>query len=372
MEQQKAFVGKGSSQELFHFIEKKNISSVFLVRGKNAYRTSGAEKLIHQLLSNYPLQLTDYFDFSTNPKIEDIKRGINLLQQSNAQLIIAIGGGSVLDMAKSIRFFNNHEGDIEGNNYTQIEKNIPLVALPTTAGTGSETTHFAVVYKNQVKYSVAHPNILPEMAIIDPIFTYQTPPYLSACAGFDALAQAIEAYWNIFATEESDNYAVKAIHLLWKHLPLVILENNIESRNLVSEASFYAGKAINITKTTAPHAFSYPFTSYYNFHHGHAVALTFPFFMQFNFVKNIKNWNGKTSIEKHHTKMYTLYQILGITSADDALHVMKNYIQNLGLSFRLPQEFDQNLIIKNVNLERLANNPSKISEQEALAVVGGI
>jgi len=372
MTSQVEIIGSGSAEKLSLFIEKYEVKHLFIVRGKNAYHTSGAKNAIDRIILKHSLLFTEFSDFSINPKIEDVEKGLALLRNAQSEMIVAIGGGSVIDMAKLIRFFYAYEGSIDKNTYKLTRKHIPLVALPTTAGTGSEATHFAVVYQHQIKYSVAHLAILPEVAIVDASFTYQTPPYLTACAGFDALAQAIESYWNVFSTSESKEFAVQAIDLLWEHLPKAVLRNTLESRDFVSRASFYAGKSINITKTTAPHAFSYPFTTYYNFPHGHAVALTFPFFMQFNYVENEKQWNGTQELHIHHQKMDNLYQRLGFKNPTDASLGMRKFIQHIGLSFQLPNSFDADVIARNVNAARVANNPAKIFPQDIIQVINSI
>jgi alcohol dehydrogenase class IV len=280
------------------------------------------------------------------------------MEKAQPDVIISIGGGSVIDMAKLIRFFYSYDGDISSSNFIQKRKLIPLIAIPTTAGTGSEATRFAVVYKNNKKFSLDHSDVLPSVAIVDPVFTYRLPPYLTACAGFDALAQAIEAFWNVHATKESDEFAQKAIDLLWKNLPAAVLSgNDTAARNNVSEGSYYAGRAINITRTTAPHAFSYSFTTHYGYPHGHAVAMTFPFFMQYNYAHKKEQIHQSLDLEKHHRKMNYLYNMLDIDSALSAQKTLEWYIANLGLSLRLPENFNAELIVNNTDLQRLQNNP---------------
>ena len=153
-------------------------------------------------------------------------------------------------------------------------KGVPLVAVPSTAGTGSEATHFAVIYKENVKYSIAHPYLLPNCAIVDAQFTFELPPYITACSGFDALCQAIESFWSVQASEISKGYAREAIIKIRENLLNSIRESNQKSRQQMAHAALLSGKAINITKTTAPHAISYPFTSLYKISHGHAVSLS--------------------------------------------------------------------------------------------------
>ena len=283
--EQRVYIGDSSMQDFSDFLIGKSPKHIFLVRDKNSYGLCGAKDILDAIFSELGCKVWEFFDFEPNPKYEDLQRGLKVLNDSNAEIIIAIGGGSVLDMAKLLRFFNAYSGDFITNEFLQEKMLIPLCALPTTAGTGSEATHFAVMYKERVKYSVAHLKMLPELAVIYPFFTYKNPSYLTACTGFDALAQAIEAYWNKNATLCSDEYALKAIKVLWDYLPTAVNSPNKIARNLISEASYWAGKAINITKTTAPHAVSYPFTTYYGYPHGHAVALSFPFFAQLNIQK---------------------------------------------------------------------------------------
>lgn len=367
---QESFVGDGAIEKLGILIEKHSPKTILLIRGSNSYQTSGAENMIKKFIPS--IKIIDFFDFAINPKEEDLRKAIEKFHIETIDLIIAIGGGSVLDMAKLIRFFLSFEGSIEKNEYRQILPVIPLIAIPTTAGTGSEATHFAVLYKNKTKYSVTHPDILPDYAIVDPVFTWGLPSYITACTGFDALSQAIEAYWNVNATGESDRYAEQAIRLLYKNLPLIIKEENKDGRNKVSEGSHLAGKAINITKTTAPHAFSYPFTTYYGFPHGHAVALTFPFFLQFNYTENQVDLAGNLQVEKHIQKMKNIYNWVSISDTDQASSVMAQFIREIGLSFELPDSFKSATILENINHERMRNSPRLLSLQDAKDAVNSI
>lgn len=354
--------GTNVSAQLKEIINRYSISTILLVRGNKSYEISGAKKIIEHAIEGKKIEIFDYYGFQENPKIEDVEIGIGLIYNKSIDLIIGIGGGSVLDMSKLIRFFYSYEKDHHFEHFIKKRNIIPLIAIPTTSGTGSESTHFAVVYKNKIKYSVAHKNVLPNIAIIDPIFTYNISKYLTACAGFDALAQAIEAYWNINATAESDEYAIKAINLLWKNLPETVTNPTKDLRIIVSEGSYWAGKSINITKTTAPHAFSYPFTTYYGYPHGHAVALTFPFFMMFNYGNCISQIKLDANI--HHEKMKYLYDLLSISSPDIAASNMFEYITKLGLTYALPNAFNKHLIIDNIDLQRMGNNPVDLDPKD--------
>lgn len=359
---QEAYLGEDSINHLIPLLNKHNVNHIFLVRGKNSFITSGAEKIIKNCVSEFNCEITHFSDFSENPKIEDVNKGLDLLKRSKADCIIAIGGGSVLDMGKLIRFSHSFNGNLTGDVFIQKSDLLPLIAIPTTAGTGAEATHFAVIYKDKVKYSTEHDAILPNYSIIYPSLTYKNHRYLTACTGFDALAQAIEAFWNINATEESDEYAEKAIKLLWNNLPLLVSNPDTKLRDLVSEGSYWAGCAINITKTTAPHAFSYPFTTYYGYPHGHAIALTFPYFAYLNIVDYKNSTLSKTlDCYKYTKKMEYLMSILSI-KGDNCYTVFKDYIDVLGLT-TTNNDIDIRLILESVNYQRLTNNPVKIDKE---------
>lgn len=356
---QQYFIGERAIENLESIIQYYIPRTVFLVRGKKSYESCGAKDAIIKFLPS-DIKLIEFYDFSENPKIEDLEKGIKLLNEHTCDLIIGIGGGSVLDMSKLIRFFHSYKGEITEAEFIQSSVPLPLITIPTTAGTGSETTHFAVLYKNKVKYSVTHKDILPDIAIVDPSFTYSNPTYLTACTGFDALAQAIEAYWNVYATKESDEYAIRAIELLWPNIPIAVNMPTKEARDKVSEGSYWAGRAINITKTTAPHAFSYPFTSYYGYPHGHAVALTFPFFMKCNHDTLFQD------------KMNSLYKMIGIDNIEYSDIIMRNYIERIGLRFVLPTNFQKRLIIENINIQRANNNPKVLTNKLVINAIKNI
>ena len=303
---------------------------VFIVHGKGSYVACGAAEVMREVCKD--LLVTEFADFSVNPKDEEAQRGLQIVLDTKPDVIISVGGGSAMDMAKLIRHYAAEQ-----------HYKIPLWAIPTTAGTGAEATHFAVVYKDGVKHSMEADDILPDIAILYPPFTYGNNAYLTACTGFDALAQAIEAYWNPKATDESRQYSIRAIEMIYKPLPRCIKHpGEIKLRDKLLQGAYWAGRAINITKTTAPHAFSYVFTSKYGYPHGHAVALTFSFFMKLNGTQD-------------------LFDLLGM-SIDEVMRQMESYISSLGLSIKLPCSVDVASALQAVNLQRLANNPVMVSQ----------
>ena len=282
---QQVFIGKDAVQCWLEKVQTIRPKHCFVVRGHHSFEACGGRDVITQLQNVTSCVVTEFEDFSVNPKLEEAKVGLGKLMHSKADLIVAIGGGSVMDMSKLIRHMAVEQG-----------YSIPLHAMPTTAGTGAEATHFAVAYIDGKKQSIAADDVLPDVAVVYPPFTYSNDIYQTACAGFDAVAQAIESYWAKGATEESRSYSVKALGLLWKQLPQLIQTPTEELRDQIAEGAYWAGRAINISTTTAPHAFSYAFTSHYGYPHGHAVALTFPFFMKLNGTEELYELLGMSSI----------------------------------------------------------------------------
>ena len=308
-------------------------SHVFLVRGKNSFVQCGAAVKIAEIQREMGVQITEFSDFSANPKEEEAQNGLQLLLDKKPDVIIAIGGGSVMDMAKLIRHYAS-----EQHYY------VPLWATPTTAGTGAEATHFAVVYREGVKCSVEADDILPDVVLLYPPFTYENNAYLTACRGFDALAQAIEAFWSPNATADSDEYALRAIAHLHEQIPHCF--ENLEDpfyRDSLMDGAYWAGRAINITKTTAPHAFSYAFTTHCGYPHGHAVAITFPFFADLNTRNNPKSEELRISLD--------------LPKDVNFKHYFLDYINSIGLQYRGTCGMNLHELLCQVNLERLRNNP---------------
>lgn len=320
-------------------LEAIDAKHVFVVRGKNSYIFCGAADAMKHVCDALRIRITQFLDFSENPKEEDARAGVSALQQAHPDVIIAVGGGSAMDTAKLIRHYAMADG---------VE--IPLWAVPTTAGTGAEATKFAVVYKEGVKHSEDAVDIQPDLAILYPPFTYGNNDYLTACTGFDALAQAIEAFWSPFATTESDMFARNAIMRIHQNLPLCVdgFSDYFRREDLLKGA-YLAGRAINITKTTAPHAFSYAFTTHCGYPHGHAVAITFPFFAKLNTANHVKNAE--------------LRKLLGISAETDLQEYFVRYVNRIGLRYNGSCEKDLHELLSMVNIERLKNNPVQMTEE---------
>jgi alcohol dehydrogenase class IV len=359
--------GEDSFNLLFNYLSENAVKRIFLVRGRESFFRNGASDYFLEIEEKFTVY--HFFDFSVNPKIEDVERGVQEFNKFNSDIIIAIGGGSVIDMAKLINLDYPQTSKAEFlKNSNLITSRQKIVAIPTTAGTGSESTEFAVVYIDHVKFSVAGKDILPRVVLLEPELTDCLSPYLTAVTGLDALAQAIESYWSVNSTRESLILSERAITLLITNLPLAVRNgtNNGYRKDLLQAANL-AGQAINITKTTAPHAISYSFTSYFGIPHGHAVALTLPFFFEYNFELSKEDCNdprGATFVKK---SLLDLASILGCDGVYDASRYLQKFISDIGVEIKLDNlnislTDIRSYVLPNINNERLFNNPRALHE----------
>ncbi len=321
---QKLVQGAGTIKQAASLIKDAGYRSVFFISGQHF-----SDKYKTTLLEG-----THYIKKGVNVDEAEIALAWNEFSKKTYQVILAIGGGSVIDLAKALIVKNEED-----------KKPIPFfVAAPTTAGSGTEATHFAVVYKNKKKISLIDPVLLPQLVILDPELTYTLTPYQTAVSGMDVLAQAVESYWNKNATGESKMHAIQAI-LTWKEFfSKAVKLPDEKSREKMQYAAHLAGKAINITRTTGPHALSYFLTANHGIPHGHAVALFLPIFFLFN--KNQEE----------------LYHLLEVENEMEAAYYVLHSMKDAGLATKLSElNIDKEDIIESllveVNEERFANNP---------------
>jgi alcohol dehydrogenase class IV len=352
-------------EELKAIVRETRAQNIFLVRGKKSYISSGASLFIKQLIEKNEM-LTTFDDFDPNPQLKDLKKGVALFRSGTFKLIIAIGGGSVLDMAKLISVFAHQNKDYEDlikgkRRFREVKT--PLLAIPTTAGTGAEATRFAVQYINKTKYSVEHALMQPEYAYLSSAFSISAGPYLTACTGLDAFCQAIESVWSIHSNAESESFALNALNLIWNNLNRSVVSQDRMAKENMQEAAWLAGKAINITKTTAPHALSYAFTSFYDLPHGHAVALSLPFFLSYNYGLTSNDCNdtrGPVAVKERIDRLLTELNL----TIEKGPGAIENFFNSIKISIKIStliKEFDPSLIIQNINLQRLSNNPRTIT-----------
>lgn len=321
---QMEYVGVGEISKLAGIVRGLAPEKVFLVTGKGSYTASGATEPVASALAG--VNILHYTDFSALPLDEDIQKGVKVYTAFGPDLIIAVGGGHVMDSAKSINFLAGKK---------------PLVAIPTTAGTGSESTQFAVVYKNGLKTSLESPEMLPTFAIVDPSLAMSVPKDVALPSALDALCQAIESFWSNKATEESRGYARQALTLIWPNIILAIEKRDSAAIEALATGAHLAGKAINISKTTACHAFSYGLTYRFGVPHGIAVAL---------FLPNVYRYNNVSGLPMSPEDIEELLRRFGITN-----------LSQYGV-----KSSDISMLVEEVNTSRLGNNPRAIQEVDII------
>lgn len=375
---QKEFFGIGCIESIKNLLKESGVKKIFLVTGKNSYTISGMSKVISEMQDEF--DFLRFSNFSENPKIEDVIRGIDLLRKSGCEIIIAAGGGSVIDMAKSINILgaqgDETESIIKGEKQIH-KKNKELIAIPTTSGAGSEATHFAVVYIGKEKYSIAHQYILPDKVIIDPELTFNLNSRQTAISGMDALAQSIESHWSINSNTESKKFSLESIELIFKNLEQAVKNPDVQNRVSMSRAANLAGKAINITKTTAPHALSYSMTSYFGVPHGQAVSISLGEFLEYNYEVTDNDIAGSLSVENVRTSIDEIVAASGCKNVAGLKEKIKNLLQSTGLKTKLSElniksHDDLKIISGNINPERVKNNPRKITIEEVDRILKNI
>lgn len=223
-----------------------------------------------------PIPHAVFDGFTSNPLYEDVRKGVALFNREGCDTIVAVGGGSAIDVGKCIKLFSKMEPEQNFLFQEYRDTGVPLVAVPTTAGTGSESTRYAVIYYLGKKQSITHDSIRPNIAVLDSSALKTLPLYQKKCTMLDALCQGIESWWSVNSTQESKEYSKRAVETILENMDAYIRDNDEKAAEKILLAANFAGRAINITQTTAPHAMSYKLTSLYGIPHGHAVAVCLP------------------------------------------------------------------------------------------------
>ncbi|MFX1279856.1 MAG: phosphonoacetaldehyde reductase [Promethearchaeota archaeon] len=373
-------LGVGSIQNLQRILKSINSKRVFFITGNSSLEKPNIKKV--KSIIRKECEIYHFDEISSIPSIEGVKIALNSFRKSNSDVIVAMGGGSVLDIGKSVSIFSTNKGNIEDYLFKKIsfrKKGIPLILIPSTAGTGSEATHFAVIFKEKTKYSLADEKFMrADYIIVDPELTYSLPKRITAYTGMDAFCQGIESFWNINSTDESKEYAKKAIRLIMNNIEKAVNSPDEESRYNMAIGANYAGKAINITKTTAAHAISYPITSYFNVPHGLAVALTISSMIFFNAGVNKNDVLDPRGLEYVKKIMDEVKLLIGARTFIEAQEIVNNLIKKIGLELKLSElgissQSDLEIIVKNgFNPERVKNNPRLLTEPQLREILEGI
>ena len=344
--QRSGVFGSGSLTGLPEVLKGMSARRVLLLTGRSSFQMSGAAEVLPELEAFADVYVWN--DFRTNTDSRDVIVGTEIVRNFDPDVIVAIGGGSTMDLAKILSVF----GDFI--DATAVEEAIRavevrgrdrhLVLVPTTSGSGSEATHFAVVY----------------IVVLDPSLTLSGSAYQKATSGIDAVMQASESMWANAADETSLAFASRALSLLVDALPGFVAGNSATA-TAMAEGSYLAGRAIDITKTTGPHAMAYGLTKQFGISHGHAVVTTFSAFAH-------KHAAAARASAADTARLTRLALMLGASGPDDIGNRAAQLATEVGLPVRLrdlgvPHEALPRLAAA-VNVERLSNNPVDLTSSD--------
>ncbi len=283
-----SYFGPGARKELPGVVERLGFKKALVVTDKGLMKF-GVAKMVLDVLDEANIAYEIFDDVKPNPTVTNVKNGVAACKNAGADFIVAIGGGSSMDTAKGIGIIcNNPEFEdvvsLEGVADTK-KKTVPIIALPTTAGTAAETTINYVIIdeEKQKKMVCVDPNDIPCVAIVDAELMYSLPKSLTAATGMDAMTHAIEGLITKGAWELSDMFEIKAIEMIHRYLPIAVNEpTNPEGRNGMAVAQYVAGMAFSNVGLGVDHGMAHPLSALHDVPHGVACAMLLPTVMKFN------------------------------------------------------------------------------------------
>ena len=312
--------------ELTRFLNESDSRNILFVHGKSFSKFEALNKYICSLDDK---KLFHFTGFNSNPDINEAKDALDFAEKNNCEAILVIGGGSAIDTAK----------------YVKLHKNLPMIAIPTTAGSGSEATRFAVLYEDGRKLSLTDDNMIPDAILFDSKLLQYLPEYHIKSSALDAFSHALESFWSVNANSESQNFSREALSEITS-----LLEDYPDSyrpeKMLLS--SYKAGRAINISQTTAGHAMCYKLTGLFKIAHGHAAALC----NRVLFKWLIRN--------KPSHVLNDIADSMSCKSPEEAAEKFCDIFDRLALEIPRASSHDIEILAESVNPERLKNFPCKL------------
>lgn len=364
-DQQKVIQGD-AGPAIKEILEREHISRYMVVCG-DYFASTPLKEYLDSLSAHY----VTFSDFQPNPLYEEAVAGVELYRDSGSEMLVSIGGGSAIDVAKAIKLYLAMDSNRSYIEQDFVFSPIRHASVPTTAGTGSESTRYSVLYYKDVKQSITHDSAVPEYVVLDPALLATLPPYQRRATMLDAFSQAIESYWSVNSSDQSKAYSAHAIELfLGAYEPYLEGDSSATADMLL--ASNLAGKAINITQTTAPHAMSYKLTSVFGLAHGHTVALCVPAVWRY-MLSNTSSAVDPRGPEYLKRVFAEIAELLGVDSPDDAVEAYEAIVNYAGLV--VPERTDGislEELAKSVNPTRLGNSPVPLSHEILVELYGEI
>lgn len=345
--------GVGTIEKLGDIAKEFNPNKVCIVTDSNLLKI-GLAKEITTILDKNNLNYCTFDKVEPNPSIDVVDMCGQMCRNENCDLILAFGGGSSIDTAKGAAVIATNEGScfdyLDGrlNNKKEILADpLPIIAIPTTSGTGSEVSQYAVItdLKTKIKDSISTAKIYPRVAIVDPNFTIELPSFATASTGLDVLAHAIEAYTSKIDNAFTDIMALEAIKIVFYTLPACVNKKDVESRTKMSFASLIAGIAMSHCGATIPHAMGCPLSGYHDIPHGLAVGV-----LQIPMIKFNKDVLAEKFLEIINYVSYESNKYAKENAADILIEKIKKLLKDINI--------DEKIAISDIKIDEMSKDAS--------------
>jgi alcohol dehydrogenase len=367
------FVGESSSFQLCRAIGDRGFKKVLIVTDAGLVAIGLIDRITDALRSA-GIEWSIYDGVLPDPTTKQVDSGLAQLKRDQCEAVLAVGGGSPMDASKVIAAMATNDKSVAKLEGLFKVRTAPmaLFAIPTTAGTGSEVTVAAVISDDEThtkKFIIDH-KLLPEMTALDPTLMTGLPPHITAATGMDALTHAVESYLSVVSTPQTASYAKAAVRIVFENLPLAYRDGeNLEARQAMALASYYAGYAFTRTSVGYVHAIAHTFGAYYGTPHGLANAIALPHVLEF-------------SVGPAESRMADLATVIGITEGSQAAKAQQfiERVKDLMAKVSIPEKLDalqqQDIpaIARQATTEAFLNYPVPrfMSEAECETVLGRI
>ena len=360
---QKIITAADQYLELDEWFREHRCRRILLVRDDSVRYLEGFNRHLEELRSQ-GVRIIEFSAFQPNPVYESIVKGVEVLRREHCDSIMAVGGGSAMDVAKCIKLYALQPGDGTDGAWLkagEVPNDIPFMAMPTTAGTGSEATRYAVIYYEGEKQSITSKSIIPGAVLMNASVLRTLPLYQRKATMMDALCHAIESYWSVNSTCESKAFSREAIRGILNNMD-AYLANDERGNHEMLLAAHAAGQAIDITQTTAGHAMCYKITSMFHVAHGHAAILCdrvlFPWMID----------NTDCCVDPRGESylipiLDELGHAMGGRNAHEASVILNEIFMRLELAVPSASADQFEILKKSVNTVRLKNHPVKMSAE---------
>lgn len=356
---QEMILADGEYSVIADYIKRNRLNKIFIVCDAS-FQFLNIGKYLKNIEKEIEGSFVFFSDFNSNPVYESVINGVRSFRNEVCDAIFAIGGGSTIDMAKCIKLYSGVNPQEDYFKQKIAPSSVEILAMPTTAGTGSESTKFAVIYYNGEKQSVSDERCIPSAVLFDVSALKSLPEYQRKSTMMDALCHAIESFWSVNSTKESRKYSKEAIRKIVFNMDGYLANKDKYNEGMLYAANF-AGKAINIAQTTAGHAMCYKLTSLYGIAHGHAAALCVSRLLPY-MIKNIDKCIDLRG-SRYLTGIFNeIAETMGCNTMTDMAGKFQELIRKLGLEIPKCSKNDISILKKSVNPVRLRNNPIVLTE----------